>query len=95
MSTEASNRYTIPFTPLEERISQEMPHLSEALDALRIAIGPADFDKYINSLASLRKVDDQLLLITRKEMYRSVITSRFLPAIKTAFAVSFIRIVNQ
>ena len=95
MSTESTNRYSIPFTPLEERISQEMPHLSESLCALRTAIGEDDFEKYINSLASLRKVDDQLLIITRKEMYRSVITSRFLPALKSAFAVNFIRIVNQ
>lgn len=95
MSTEQTTRYSIPFTPLEERISQEMPHLSEALAALRTAMGPEDFEKYINSLASLRKVDDQLLLITKKEMYRSILISRFLPAIKAAFAVNFIRIVNQ
>lgn len=88
-------RYTIPFTPLMERIESEMPHLSSALVALQIAIGPDDFEKYINSLVSVRKADDQLLMITKKEMYRSIIMSRFLPAIKESFAVSFIRIVSQ
>lgn len=91
----SATRYTIPFTPLTERIENEAPHLSSGLAALKIAIGNNDFDKYINSLLSLKKVDDQLLMITKKEMYRSIIMSRFLPAIKESFAVSFVRIVNQ
>ena len=88
-------RYTVPFTPLMERIEKETPHLSSCLVALQVAIGTHDFEKYINSLLSVRKVEDQLLMITKKEMYRSIIMSRFLPAIKESFGVSFIRIVNQ
>lgn len=90
-----ATRYTIPFTPLMERIKNEAPHLSSSLVALQVAIGKDDFEKYINSLISVRKSEDQLLMITKKEMYRSIIISRFLPAIKESFAVNFIRIVSQ
>lgn len=88
-------RYSIPFISLEERITKEAPYLSSALGLLREAIGPHDFEKYINSLVSLRKVDDQLLIITKREMYRSIIMSRFLPAIMASFDVKVVRVINQ
>lgn len=92
---EETPRYSVQFSPLEERIAQEDPQLSTALFQLRSAIGEADFEKYINSLSSLRKVDDHLLMITKKEMYRSILMGRFLPAIKACFAVKFVRVVSQ
>jgi hypothetical protein len=58
-------------------------------------MGDADFENYIDSLSSLRKVDDQLLLITRREMNRSILMGRYLPLIKESFAVSYVRIVSQ
>jgi chromosomal replication initiation ATPase DnaA len=90
-----NTRYSIPFTPLSERIASDTPHLAEPLAALRQAMGDADFETYIDSLSSLRKVDDQLLLITRREMNRSILMSRYLPLIKETFGVSYIRIVSQ
>ena len=92
MSTD-NIRYSVPITPLEERIATEAAHLSIPLAALRQRIGNADFDKYINSLVALRKVEDQLLLLTKQEMYRSIIVSRYLPVLKECFGVSFIRVV--
>ncbi|MDF2875171.1 MAG: hypothetical protein K0R22_1854 [Sporomusa sp.] len=88
-------RYSVPFSPLTERIAQEAPQLSVALAELRAVMGTEDFERYIDSLVSLRKVGDQLLLITRREMYRSILLSRFLPAIKQCFAVRVVRIVSQ
>lgn len=88
-------RYTVPFTPLEERIAQEAPHLTPGLQALKNAIGAEDFDKYINSLVSLRQVDDRMLLITKREMNRSIIVSRFLPAIRQCFGIKSIQVINQ
>ena len=90
-----SSRYSIPFTPLSERIAADSPHLAEPLATLRQAMGNAEFEKYIDSLNSLRKVDDQLLLITRKEMYRSILIGRYLPLLKETFGVNIVRIVNQ
>ncbi|WP_378951582.1 hypothetical protein [Pelosinus sp. sgz500959] len=90
-----ATRYTVPFTPLMERIEKEAPELSSALVTLQVVIGKDEFEKYINSLLSVRKVNDQVLMITKKEMYRSIIMSRFLPAIKESFAVNFVRVVSQ
>lgn len=90
-----TTRYSVPFSPLQERVAREAPHLSAALNKLQEAMGASDFEKYINSLSALKKVDDHLLLITKKEMYRSVLTGRFLPVIKECFAVKFVRIVSQ
>lgn len=90
-----TTRYSVPFSPLQERIAREAPQLSAALNHLQQAMGASDFEKYINSLSALKKVDDHLLLITKKEMYRSVLTGRFLSVIKECFAVKFVRIVSQ
>lgn len=92
---EINTRYTVPFTPLEERVAQEAPHLSQGLAALKAELGADDFEKYINSLVSLRQVNDQLLIITKREMYRSIIVSRFLPAIRECFDVRFVQVINQ
>lgn len=90
-----ADRYMVPFSPLTERIDQEAPQLAAALAELRTAMGEADFEQYINPLVSLRQVDDQLLLITKREMHRSILLSRFLPAIKRCFAVRVVRIISQ
>ena len=38
---------TIPFTPLEERMSKEKPYLMEGLAKLHDLLGPDKFKKYI------------------------------------------------
>lgn len=95
MTNNTEVRYTIPFSPLEERIAKESPQLSDALAKLKIKMGEHDFNKYINSLVSLKRGEDRLLMITKREMYRSILMGRYIPAIKESFAVKFVRIVNQ
>jgi len=90
-----STRFSVPFTPLSERILTESPHLAAPIAALRESMGDANFAQYIDSLAVLRKVDDQLLLITRREMHRSILVGRFLQLLKDTFAVTHVRIVTQ
>lgn len=92
---EKKPQYTVPFTPLEERIAQEAPELLPRLAELRTVMGDHDFDQYINSLVSMRKVDDQLLLVTKRGINRSILTNRFLPSIKAIFAVKYVRIVTM
>jgi hypothetical protein len=58
-------------------------------------MGDHDFEKYIDSLISLRKVDNQLLLITKREMHRSILMSRYLSALQEAFGAEYVRIVSQ
>ena len=88
-------RYSVPFTPLEERLAREAPHLLPGLAALRAEMGDTDFDTYINSLASLKQSQDQLLLFTRRAMFRSILLSRFLPAIQKCFGAKYVQIITQ
>ena len=84
-----------PFTPLLERIPQEAPELVVGLHRLKEHMLPAEFEKYINSLINIKQGNGMLLLITKKEMYRSIIESKFLPAIRASFGVDNVRIMSQ
>ena len=86
---------TIPFTPLLERIVVELPELLVGLDKLKLMMGEHDFEKYINSLISLRKSGDLLLLITGKTMYYSIIERTFVPMLKESFGVTKVRVISQ
>jgi len=86
---------SIPFTPLRERLAVEKPDLLPGLDQLKLLIGEQDFDKYINSLISLKKRGDLLLLITGKTMYYSIIERKFIPMLKESFSVSRVRVISQ
>jgi chromosomal replication initiation ATPase DnaA len=84
-----------PFTPLVDRIAQEAPELTAGLQKLKEHMLPAEFEKYINSLINLKQGNGMLLLITKKEMYRSIIESKFLPVIRSSFGVDKVRIISQ
>lgn len=88
-----SHLTTVPFTPLRERLA--VPELLAGLDKLQLMIGEADFEKYINSLTSLKKSDGLLLLITGKTMYYSIIESKFIPMLKESFGVTKVRVISQ
>ncbi|WP_378952713.1 hypothetical protein [Pelosinus sp. sgz500959] len=90
-----SNFTIVPFTPLTERIAVELPELSSGLHQLKLMIGEQDFNKYINSLISLKRSGDLLLLITGKAMYYSIIEKKFLPMLKESFKVAKVRVINQ
>lgn len=90
-----SHLTTVPFTPLRERIAVEIPELLVGLDRLQSMIGEADFEKYINSLISLKKSGDLLLLITGKTMYYSIIERKFIPMLKESFDVTKVRVISQ
>lgn len=90
-----SHLTTVPFTPLRERLAVEMPELLVHLDRLQLMIGEADFDKYINTLISLKKSGDLLLLITGKTMYYSIIERKFIPMLKESFGVTKVRVISQ
>lgn len=84
-----------PFTPLVERVAEEAPELAAGLHRLQENMLPTEFEKYINSLLNLKQGNGMLLLITKKEMYRSIIESKFLPVIRSSFGVDKVRIISQ
>ncbi len=89
------SHFTVPFTPLRERLAIEKPELLVGLDRLHSMMGEADFEKYINSLNSLKKSDDLLLLITRKTMHYSIIQQQFISMLKESFDVKSVRVISQ
>lgn len=90
-----SHLTTVFFTPLQERLAVENPELLVGMDQLKSLIGEHDFEKYINSLISLKRSGDLLLLITGKTMYYSIIESKFIPMLKESFNVTKVRVISQ
>lgn len=88
-----TERYSIPLTPLEERLTAEAPELLPGLTALRQRLGVAAFDQYISPLVALRKVDGQLLVLTKKEMHRSILVGRYMNDLKEVFGVKGVRVI--
>lgn len=84
---------TVPFSPLIERVAIERPDMLGGLERLKISMGEADFNKYINSLQSLKRNSSTVMLITDKPMYKTNLEAKFLKQIEEAFEVDFVRIV--
>lgn len=83
----------VDFIPLEERIKAEDPALINDISKLKAGMTEKDFNKYINSLISLKKHGDTMFLITRNAMYKSIIESRFIKAITESFGVNGLRVI--
>ena len=94
-TTVSTARRWEPLTPLTERIRVEAPALLPGLQQLQQKMTPADFAEYILPLAGLRQNNSLLLVITRKEMHRSIIERNFLTIIKESFAAANVRIISQ
>lgn len=80
-------------TPLDARIAAERPALSSGLKKLREALGEATYAQYIDSVRNLTKSGRTLLLVADGFRHRSLLEREFIPAIKTAFDVSTVRVV--
>lgn len=85
LSTEA-------FLPLSKRIDKK---LYKGMQNLKTILLASDFESYIESLVSLKLINNSLWLITDSPMHRSLLEHRFVPALKEAFDVEDIRIISQ
>lgn len=92
---ETTHVTAVPFTTLEERMILHHSELGGSLLNLKKKMQEQEYEKYINSLLSLRKNGDKLLLITGYAMHKSIIEQDFLHLIKESFAVSDVRVVSQ
>jgi|GEM_PF-976529 hypothetical protein len=91
----SANRYQMAFEPLSQRIAVEMPGLSSQLENLKGDVGVDDFEKYFESLLSLKKIQDTLWIVTDREFHRSLLLRNFLPQLKKAFTVEKVQILSQ
>lgn len=83
----------VPLTPLTERLAQGKPHLLEGLTQLKTRMREEDFTHYIERLTALKIAGETLWLTTNQQMDRSVLERNYLPALKEAFAVKYVRII--
>jgi len=83
----------VEFTPLEERIKAEDPELINGISRLKAGMAESDFEKYINSLTSMKKHGDTMFLITKKAMYKSVIELKFIKQITECFGASRFKVI--
>lgn len=83
---------TEAFEPLSKRIDKKF---YKSLQNLKTIILASDFENYIESLISIKLINDSLWLITDSPMHRSLLEHRFVPALKEAFGVEDVRILSQ
>ena len=86
-------RQWIPVTEREEY--QEGP-VHDALMKLKTLMSDKDFDKYVeNGIIRVTYDPGRLMIITKSEIYRSMLTGHFFDAICQAFDVGNFRVVSQ
>lgn len=85
----------VEFTPLEDRIKNEEPTLLNGIIKIKASMDENDFEKYINSLISLKKHGDTMFLTTRNAMYKSIIELKFIKLITESFGASGYRVITQ
>lgn len=84
---------TIPFTPLEERMSKEKPYLMDGLGKLRDLLGPEKFKKHISSIHNINISGKAIMLVADNELHRTNIQRDCIGAIMEAFDVDNVRVV--
>ncbi|WP_019879619.1 DnaA N-terminal domain-containing protein [Succinispira mobilis] len=85
--------FTVPFSPLEQRIKNEQPDLFPALSSLKEKIGEDAFLKHFSTIQSIKRNETTVMLITSTAMQRTTIEANYLPAIQAAFNVEYVRTV--
>lgn len=88
--------YEVVWQPVLERAEYQEGPTREALEKLQKLMKPEDFDKYVNnSLIRITYDGSRLMLITRSELHRTLLTTMFFDMICAAFDVGNFRVVSQ
>lgn len=88
--------FTVPFSPLEQRVQAEQPHLFAGLQKLKETVGEEEFAKLFSTLQSLKmnSAGTTILMTTGHAMQKTTIEAKHLAAIEQAFGVEYVRIVS-
>lgn len=84
---------TIPFTPLEERMSTEKPQLMPGLKQLKELLGEELFKKRISNVHNINLSGRAILIVVDSELQRTHLERECIPAIMQAFDVDNVRVV--
>ena len=78
-----------------DRVEKEQPDLVAELINLYEKIGAENFANYINTLLSIKKHQQEMLLITRHPWQKSIIERISKTNSKESFAVTKVRIISH
>lgn len=87
--------YTVPFTPMLDRLEEENPELLDGFHAIFKEVGPEIFQNYFNQLISIKKVDHRMIITTKNLLHKTYLEKSFLPLIAETFQVTSLRIIAQ
>jgi len=87
--------YTVPFTPMIDRLEKENPELLDGFHKIFKEVGPEIFQNYFNQLINIKKVDHRMLITTKNYPHKSFLEKFYLPLIAESFEVTSIRIVSE
>ncbi len=88
--------YEIRFIPVMERPEYQEGPVREALCALQKLMKEEDFEKYVNnSLIRITYDGSRLMLITKSEIHRTLLTTMFFAPICEAFHVGNFRVISE
>ncbi len=88
--------YEIRFIPVMERPEYQEGPVREALTRLKDLMTEEDFEKYVNNgLIRITYDGSRLMLITKSELYRTMLSMRFFEPICQAFGVGNFRVVSE
>ena len=88
--------YEVRFMPVLERSEYQAGPEREGLIKLQGIMEEKDFEKYINNgLIRITQDGDRLMMISKSEMYRSMLMGKFWSSICEAFGVDNFRVVSQ
>ncbi|KGF12520.1 hypothetical protein HMPREF1633_00290 [Tissierellia bacterium S5-A11] len=87
--------YEVHFVPVTERTEYQEGPVANALKKLQEKMEKKDFETYINSLLRINYDGKRLLLITRREINRTMLEGKFRKDIADAFETQQIRVVSQ
>ena len=87
--------YEVRFVPVTERIEYQTGPIADALAILQEQMESQDFERYIDTLLRINFDGTRLLLITKREINRTILEGKFYDLICKAFRVSSFRVVSQ
>lgn len=87
--------YEVRFVPVTERTEYQDGPVAEALAFLREEMPEKDFETYVNGLLRINYDGKRLLLITKREIHRTVLEGIYGELLSRAFKTNAIRVVSQ
>lgn len=87
--------YEVRFVPVTERLEYQTGPIADALATLREQMDSQDFEQYINQLLRINFDGTRLMLITKREIHRTMLEGKFRDLICEAFGAASLRVVSQ